>query len=253
MPLHNKLTAGELHQIHNWEYADSTAREAVEGLTADDLYKIALEQDSSSLWILIGYDPPDWEEISVGTHASRTDNPHQVDADDVGRNQELWNAYRIRSVTVKDEFGQNDKALIYNSTSGMLEYGGHNDLYGHGSNGIAVPVYPPSLEQFYPDNPTPWVARSYLIWPGSNTVGTPVNAKFLVKVGSGQTGEIRIVDIPNGLTVATTTNITNTSFQIFTNSSLGNISLGETYWEIQIRRTAGSGALPDLRYVYINF
>lgn len=52
-----------IHQINNWAYADAAARTGASGFTANDLYKIALQEDNNSLWLLTAITPT-WVEIS---------------------------------------------------------------------------------------------------------------------------------------------------------------------------------------------
>lgn len=59
------LAAGR-HTIHNWEYADATARLAAV-LTSDDLFKIALQIDDNSLWMLVDESPLTWASLGAVT------------------------------------------------------------------------------------------------------------------------------------------------------------------------------------------
>ena len=72
MPIHRDLTGTEVHVPHAWEYTDATAREAATGFTEDDLYRLALQVDDHSLWILTDHDPVAW--VSVRGSASSVDN-----------------------------------------------------------------------------------------------------------------------------------------------------------------------------------
>jgi hypothetical protein len=60
---HDLETLGSIHQVHNWEYADATARAAASGFAATDAGKIALQLDDMSLWILADITPT-WEPVS---------------------------------------------------------------------------------------------------------------------------------------------------------------------------------------------
>lgn len=59
------LAAGR-HTIHNWEYADSTARLAAT-VSVDDVYKIALQLDDQSLWLLVDDSPLTWASLGAVT------------------------------------------------------------------------------------------------------------------------------------------------------------------------------------------
>lgn len=62
---HGALAYGEGHEIHFAEYANSTAREAATGLVAGDDYKVALQTDEHSLWILTDYSGPTWVPLGL--------------------------------------------------------------------------------------------------------------------------------------------------------------------------------------------
>lgn len=58
---HDEHGLGGRHAIHNWEYADATARLAATGFTAADVKKIALQLDDNSIWILTDDSPVTWK------------------------------------------------------------------------------------------------------------------------------------------------------------------------------------------------
>lgn len=60
---HLTIGLGEIHKAHNWEYADTTAREAATGLTPDDVGKLARQLDDNSLWMLTDDDPVTWVQV----------------------------------------------------------------------------------------------------------------------------------------------------------------------------------------------
>jgi len=61
---HDLLPPGEMHVIHNYEYADETQLLAAVGFTIDDLYKIAFVVATDELWILIDESTPTWKLLS---------------------------------------------------------------------------------------------------------------------------------------------------------------------------------------------
>lgn len=78
--LHKNITAAERHAPHSWEYADATARAAATGFVLADLYKLALQVDNDSLWILTATTPT-WVAVAgaAGDHgalAGLTDDDH---------------------------------------------------------------------------------------------------------------------------------------------------------------------------------
>ena len=62
---HKTLAYTEQHVIHFKEYADADARTGAEELTEDDDYKVALQTDDHSLWILTDYSGPTWVPIGI--------------------------------------------------------------------------------------------------------------------------------------------------------------------------------------------
>jgi len=63
MPTHRVLNPGDIHKIHNFEYADSTAREGA-GLGSGDVGKVARQLDDDTFWILVSASPVTWTEIT---------------------------------------------------------------------------------------------------------------------------------------------------------------------------------------------
>ena len=62
---HGTLGYAEAHVPHFAEYANATAREGATGLTSADDYKIALQTDDHSHWVLTDYSGPTW--VGLGT------------------------------------------------------------------------------------------------------------------------------------------------------------------------------------------
>lgn len=65
MAQHPNLTA--VHVIHNYTYADSTARGAASGFTSADVGKVAKQTDNSSFWVLTATTPT-WQELTAITN-----------------------------------------------------------------------------------------------------------------------------------------------------------------------------------------
>jgi len=55
--LHKNASLGDQHLIHNWEYADATARGAASGFVTADLKKVALQLSDNSFWVLTAVTP----------------------------------------------------------------------------------------------------------------------------------------------------------------------------------------------------
>ena len=100
------------------------------------------------------------------------------------------------------------------------------------------------------DNTPYWDASSdsyqvagYFIFPGSTQGGTPASVKALAFIISATEMAVKIYDATNAKTIAEKTGITNADTGILTDlGTLSNISSGAAVWEVQIKRTVGSGA-----------
>jgi hypothetical protein len=64
MPHHKDLAIEHRHAAHNFEYANTAAREGATGLTAADVGKIALQLDSKQLYSLVAFFPVEWHILS---------------------------------------------------------------------------------------------------------------------------------------------------------------------------------------------
>lgn len=75
---HNLQIEGQVHQIHNFEYANAAARTGATGFVASDVHKIALQTDNNTFWVLTAITPT-WVAISGSassiTFLSLTDTP----------------------------------------------------------------------------------------------------------------------------------------------------------------------------------
>lgn len=62
---HTKVPAGYIHRIPNWDVADETARDALV-VTADDIGKVAWQQDDDTFWMLADDTGPTWVGLGGG-------------------------------------------------------------------------------------------------------------------------------------------------------------------------------------------
>lgn len=62
---HKTLGYAEQHVVHFKEYANADARTGAVGLTEDDDYKVALQTNDHSLWILTDYSGPTWVALAL--------------------------------------------------------------------------------------------------------------------------------------------------------------------------------------------
>jgi len=63
MAFHCELTDLDIHVINTWTYANSAARDAATGFTSDDVYKVAVQTDNNSVWMLVDESPITWQAL----------------------------------------------------------------------------------------------------------------------------------------------------------------------------------------------
>lgn len=61
---HPDIVGPYVHVIHNWTYATAAARTADTAFMSWDVYKIALQSDDNSLWMLLDDSPPTWLQLT---------------------------------------------------------------------------------------------------------------------------------------------------------------------------------------------
>ena len=98
------------------------------------------------------------------------------------------------------------------------------------------------LDRVETNSSTYVLARSF-IFRGTTTMGTPTNIKAISYGDPGSTSAVRIFDLTNSLVIAEKTGIVDSVATIQDLGILSNLPTGEAIWEIQFRRTTGSG--PD--------
>lgn len=77
--IHSKQTLTDgIHSIVAYSYPNQTARLSAGSFTANDLYKISIQTDNNTLWILTSYSPAIWTAVNVGGGGSGSQNLHSV-------------------------------------------------------------------------------------------------------------------------------------------------------------------------------
>lgn len=66
MSFHSSASLGARHPVHNYEYADATARNAASGFTATDVGRVARQLDNDSFWVLNDHSPVVWTQLDGG-------------------------------------------------------------------------------------------------------------------------------------------------------------------------------------------
>lgn len=69
--LHKSLPLGNAHIAHAWQYANAAAREAATGFVTADLYKLALQMDDKTYWMLTATTPI-WTQVTNADSSNAT-------------------------------------------------------------------------------------------------------------------------------------------------------------------------------------
>ena len=69
---HRDAPTGDIHQIHQWTYADAAARAAASGFSSSDVGKVALQEDTAAHYILTDDSPITWKLIGDAVAADLT-------------------------------------------------------------------------------------------------------------------------------------------------------------------------------------
>jgi len=62
---HDELGAGDVHIIHQYEYADATARTTASGFVLADEGKVARQLDNDTWWVLTEFATPTWSPLNT--------------------------------------------------------------------------------------------------------------------------------------------------------------------------------------------
>jgi hypothetical protein len=110
---HSDIQPGDIHKIHDFEYADDTARNNATGLTSDDIGKVAHQLDQNSFWVLVNDSPLEWCELTNKTI------PPNVDVKVAVSNADTTSAFledKVQAGTnitiTKQNTGSNESLLI---------------------------------------------------------------------------------------------------------------------------------------------
>lgn len=81
MPKHSNASLPSRHAVHFKEYVNQAEREAAHGFNEMDLYKIALQLDDKTLWVLSSIDPTTWTSSTITSDERLTWNEYQGQID----------------------------------------------------------------------------------------------------------------------------------------------------------------------------
>lgn len=130
MAFHKNLVEGSIHQLHNYEYADATARNAASGFVADDVGKVARQVDNGSFWILKSHSPVTWSPMGGGAGGGARNllqfdasfAPTDSDSSDFEGSIGGWAVYAdAAAVTPVDMTGGSPNSTLVRSTSSPLD------------------------------------------------------------------------------------------------------------------------------------
>jgi hypothetical protein len=80
-----------------------------------------------------------------------------------------------------------------------------------------------------------------LVFPGTDYCCAPVAIKFIIATTGDAQADVRIQDVTNTQTIAALTGQTGSGPTIVTDPSLSNLPPGEAVFEVQVRKSAGTG------------
>lgn len=89
---------------------------------------------------------------------------------------------------------------------------------------------------------TSYVQAGVFRFGGTTALGTPTNIRAIgAKDASPTSWDVRIFDLTNALEIAEATGNTGTVAELVDMGALSNLSAGEAMWEVQLKRTGGTG------------
>lgn len=90
-------------------------------------------------------------------------------------------------------------------------------------------------------NNAAFATAACFIYRGSALWGNLKQIKGTSKVDAGATGRLRIQDVTNGLTIATSAVLSNTVNSVTDFGAIANVPVDEAVWELQMIRDTGTG------------
>lgn len=111
MGLHKNITGDDIHIVHTWSYADSTARLAATGFTSSDVGKIAEQQSDETWWLLTNYSPITWKDITASS-GNDPDAIHDNVAGEIAAITEKTTPIGTDLVVIEDSADSNNKKRV---------------------------------------------------------------------------------------------------------------------------------------------
>lgn len=100
-----------VHVVHAWTYADSTARLAASGFTADDVGKAAEQQSDETFWVLTNHSPVTWKDLTASS-GNDPDAIHDNVAGEIAAVTEKTTPIGSDSVLIEDSSDSNNKKRV---------------------------------------------------------------------------------------------------------------------------------------------
>ena len=238
MSFHSNETAGAIHVIYNWSYADATARNAATGFVSTDVGKVARQEDDNSYWLLIDYSPIEWQFLSGGSGSlpSHASNHQHGGVDEVAT--ETPAAYAIPKA---GSTGDLDEGWIPHEI--QMHYRWSQAFY----NGNTTPYLPIKTSGSYQV-----VCR--FVFPGTDNINlSPDTAKSVMsRQNAGITVSVRIYDLTNSNTIAETTAQSPSTDDgdptVLDLGTVSNLPTTEAVFEIQVA-SSSAAASAEIHYI----
>jgi len=173
--------------------------------------------------------------ITAGHITLRTSQSTLSYSIDNTKNESLFNANQIVGIPIDNSDIANQRVLVYNSTTGHLEY--------KNNSGRGVPTFSGS---FF-DSSTPYLQYSgssyttimHFPYEGSGSITLTKMVVVASMSGSGSTGSVELFDFTNGLSVATAS-VTQEPVHIVNTTTFTNVPVGQSVFSLRYRVASGN-------------
>lgn len=208
MPIeHDVIPLGEIHIVHNWEYADAAARTGATGFIASDVGKWAKQLDNGTFWELTATTPT-WAQrtgTGIGGSTGSTDNA-VIRADGTGGSTVQSSSLTIPDDAATTEVGylnipQNSQSADY---TGVLADRGKHIYHPTSDDNPRTFTIPANASVAYP------IGTAITFINDQNTVTIAITSDTLVWAEDGSTGSRTLAE--NG--IATAIKVTSTRWLI---------------------------------------
>ena len=91
MGSHKNLSGENIHVPITWTYADSIARTNDSGFIESDKYKLAIQSDDNSIWMLVDVSSgglPTWNQLGTSGAGDMSKVVYDTDQNDIDKNEQ---------------------------------------------------------------------------------------------------------------------------------------------------------------------